>query len=167
MQLTGFDFIVRVADCDETSVHTEPSEMAMEIARKKANAVVCETDDIIIGADTVVVTEGKALGKPKDKEQAKTMLRMLSGKVHSVYTGVCIRHKGEDHCFCSKTDVKFYDLDESTIEWYVGTEEPMDKAGSYGIQGKGALLVEKIDGDYYNVVGLPVARVNNMLKKLM
>ena len=167
LQLTGLEYIVKVADCDETSVHTDPEKMAMEIALKKANAVACDENDIVIGADTIVVIDGKALGKPKDREDAKAMMRALSGRVHSVYTGVCVRNKGEDHCFCSKTDVKFYDLDESTIEWYVSTGEPMDKAGSYGIQGKGALLVEKINGDYYNVVGLPIARVNHKLRELI
>ena len=95
------------------------------------------------------------------------MLRMLSGKTHSVYTGVCLLRNGESECFCSKTDVTFYQLDESTIDWYVNTNEPMDKAGAYGIQGKGALLVEKIDGDYYNVVGLPIAKLNRKLKELL
>ena len=142
--------------------------MTMEIAMKKAYATFySEKDDIIIGADTVVVCDGKALGKHQDKEQAADMLRMLSGKTHSVYTGVCLLRNGESECFCSKTDVTFYQLDESTIDWYVNTNEPMDKAGAYGIQGKGALLVEKIDGDYYNVVGLPIAKLNRKLKELL
>ena len=146
----------------------EYRNMTMEIAMKKAYATFySEKDDIIIGADTVVVCDGKALGKPQDKEQAADMLRMLSGKTHSVYTGVCLLRNGESECFCSKTDVTFYQLDESTIDWYVNTNEPMDKAGAYGIQGKGALLVEKIDGDYYNVVGLPIAKLNRKLKELL
>ena len=166
--MAGYKFMVSASHCDETSKFTDSENMTMEIAMKKAYATFySEKDDIIIGADTVVVCDGKALGKPQDKEQAADMLRMLSGKTHSVYTGVCLLRNGESECFCSKTDVTFYQLDESTIDWYVNTNEPMDKAGAYGIQGKGALLVEKIDGDYYNVVGLPIAKLNRKLKELL
>ena len=166
--MAGYKFMVSASHCVETSKFTDPENMTMEIAMKKAYATFySEKDDIIIGADTVVVCDGKALGKPQDKEQAADMLRMLSGKTHSVYTGVCLLRNGESECFCSKTDVTFYQLDESTIDWYVNTNEPMDKAGAYGIQGKGALLVEKINGDYYNVVGLPIAKLNRKLKELL
>ena len=168
LQMAGYKFMVSASHRDETSKFTDPENMTMEIAMKKAYATFySDKDDIIIGADTVVVCDGKALGKPQDKEQAADMLRMLSGKTHSVYTGVCLLRNGESECFCSKTDVTFYQLDESTIDWYVNTNEPMDKAGAYGIQGKGALLVEKIDGDYYNVVGLPIAKLNRKLKELL
>ena len=166
--MAGYKFMVSASHCVETSKFTDPENMTMEIAMKKAYATFySEKDDIIIGADTVVVCDGKALGKPQDKEQAADMLRMLSGKTHSVYTGVCLLRNGESECFCSKTDVTFYQLDESTIDWYVNTNEPMDKAGAYGIQGKGALLVEKINGDYYNVVGLPIAKLNRKLRELL
>ncbi|MBQ7087298.1 MAG: septum formation inhibitor Maf [Clostridia bacterium] len=168
LQMAGYKFMVSASHCNETSKFTDPENMTMEIAMKKAYATFySEKDDIIIGADTVVVCDGKALGKPQDKEQAADMLRILSGKTHSVYTGVCLLRNGESECFCSKTDVTFYQLDESTIDWYVNTNEPMDKAGAYGIQGKGALLVEKINGDYYNVVGLPIAKLNRKLKELL
>ncbi|MBQ6836140.1 MAG: septum formation inhibitor Maf [Clostridia bacterium] len=165
--LIGLDFVIGESNADENSAHTDPAEMTMEIAMKKALGTKYGADDIVIGADTVVVCDNKVLGKPKDKAQAKEMLTMLSGRTHSVYTGVCLLKKGRCECFYARTDVKFYDLSDETIEWYIATNEPMDKAGSYGIQGKGALLVEKIDGDYYNVVGLPIAKLNRKLKELL
>lgn len=164
--MAGYKFMVSASHCDETSKFTDPENMTMEIAMKKAYSTHYSKGDIIIGADTIVVSNGKILGKPRDKEHAKAMLKTLSGKTHSVYTGVCVLCDGESECFCCKTDVTFYDLADHTIEWYVNTGEPMDKAGAYGIQGKGALLVKKIDGDFYNVVGMPISLLNRKLYAL-
>ena len=133
------------------------------------NKVKTEGDAWILGADTVVVYDQKILGKPKDAEDAKRMLCMLQDKKHQVYTGVCIWKKEngtEDvRCFFEKTDVVFYPMTEEEIDQYVATGEPMDKAGSYGIQGVGGLYVREIHGDYNNVVGLPIARLYHELKK--
>ena len=118
---------------------------------------------IVIGADTVVAIDGKILGKPKDEEDAFLMLKTLSGKEHKVYTGVTLIKGEEVKTFSVETKVYFYPLTDNEIKEYIKTGEPMDKAGSYGIQGKGCLLIEKIDGDYFNVVGLPVSRVKKEL----
>lgn len=165
--MIGMKFIVSASNCDEISEHTDPENMTMDIAARKAEMAHHSEGDIVIGADTVVVCDGYILGKPRDAEQAKSMLKKLSGKTHSVYTGVCILKDGKRECFCDRTDVKFYDLNEMVINRYIATGEPLDKAGAYGIQGRGSLLVEKIDGDFYNVVGLPVARVYKKLRELM
>ena len=125
---------------------------------------------MILGADTVVVFEGKILGKPKDEEDAVQTLKMLQGNTHQVYTGVTILEnicgKWQKTSFAEKTDVTFYPVSEKEIRDYVKTKEPMDKAGSYGIQGKFAPFIDRIEGDYYNVVGLPVAYVYQTFKEL-
>ena len=115
--------------------------------------------DIIIGADTVVALDGKILGKPKNDENAREMLKFLSGKAHSVFTGVTLIKGDITRSFAVETKVKFFDLTDEEIDEYIKTGEPADKAGAYGIQGYGSLLVEKIDGDYFNVVGLPVSKL--------
>ncbi|MGN1202566.1 MAG: Maf family protein, partial [Eubacterium sp.] len=119
--------------------------------------------DTIIGADTVVAVGGKILGKPKDRNDAFEMLKMLSGKYHSVFTGVTVIKPECTDTFSVETRVKFFDLTDKEINSYIDTGEPFDKAGGYGIQGKGSLLVEKIDGDYFNVVGLPISKLNKYL----
>ena len=119
---------------------------------------------IVIGADTIVVLESEILGKPRDRADAIKMLSTLSGKVHSVFTGVCLIKDSKENCFYEETKVEFYELSPQEIEAYVDTGEPMDKAGAYGIQGRGCLLVKRIDGDYFNVVGLPVGRLIKELK---
>ena len=125
-----------------------------------------EQDVIVLGADTVVAYEGKILGKPKDKEDAAAMLRMLSGQKHSVYTGVTLISSAGRETFYEETRVEFYPMSEKEIRDYVNSKEPMDKAGAYGIQGKAAVFIKGIEGDYYNVVGLPVARVSQYLQKM-
>ena len=119
--------------------------------------------DIVIGADTVVAVDGRILGKPSDRLQAAEMLRILSGRYHSVFTGVTIIKPEKTVTFSVETRVKFFDLSESEINNYTATGECDDKAGAYGIQGKGSLFVEKIDGDYFNVVGLPISKLNKYL----
>lgn len=123
--------------------------------------------DVIVGADTIVVIDHQILGKPKDEEEAKNMLATLSGRTHDVYTGVAIVHQDQCETFYERTEVTFYELDSMTIDTYLATKEYKDKAGSYGIQGRGCILVKKINGDYYNVVGLPLASLQRHLSKYM
>ena len=167
LQTAGLEFEIHVKDVDESVPEgTPPAEAAKMTATKKA-AVIAEEykNDIVIGADTIVVAGGKILGKPKDKSDAVNMLKMLSGNEHEVITGVCIFCGGEKENFAQISKVKFYQLSDEEIESYVASGEPMDKAGSYGIQGLGCTLVERIKGDYFNIVGLPVAEVCRRIKK--
>lgn len=160
------DFTVKTADADETLPDgILPKEAVEYLSRIKALPFK-NGADTVIGADTVVAVDGKILGKPKDSKDAFCMLRSLSGKVHSVFTGVTVIKGDEEITFSVETKVKFFELADSEIYAYLATSEPFDKAGAYGIQGKGALLVEKIDGDYFNVVGLPVSRLNRVLNDL-
>ena len=157
------DFTVKVSDVDETLPDgISPSDAVLHLSRIKAEPFASE-NDTVIGADTVVAIDGIILGKPANKEDAASMLRMLSGKMHSVFTGVTIIKGEKSDSFFVETKVKFFDLTDEEINRYVETGEPMDKAGAYGIQGFGSLLVEKIDGDYFNVVGLPVSLLNRRL----
>ncbi len=158
------DFTVKSADVDETLPQGITPDKAVEyLSRIKAEPLKNE-NDIVIGADTVVALDGKILGKPRDEADAFATLRMLSGKEHSVFTGVSVIKGEKIETFSVQTKVKMFELTDEEIEEYIATAEPFDKAGSYGIQGKGSLLVEKIDGDYFNVVGLPISRLNRVLK---
>ena len=165
----GFSFTVRPAKGEELP-HPEltPAQLVEELARQKALEVSAEAeaDDVVVAADTVVAIDGKVLGKPHDKVHAAQMLSALSGREHTVYTGVAVK-RGEtllvEH---EATQVRFRPLTEREIDLYIQTGEPMDKAGSYGIQGYGALLVERIRGDYFNVVGLPICRLGRMLAQV-
>ena len=162
----GFEFEVKTSEADETLPDGISPEDAVELlAKLKNEAVRAESDTTVISADTIVVCDGKILGKPKDEADAFKMLRLLSGREHFVFTGVCVRKGEKLKVFHEKTAVYFYELGDSEISAYIATGEPMDKAGAYGIQGKGAVLVRKIDGDYLNVVGLPLARLVRELKK--
>jgi len=153
----GFEFSVRSPEIDETRQAGEPiHDFIRRLAREKADAVWRGGDEIVLGADTVVVVGEQLLGKPKDKEDACAMLRVLSGREHRVLTSICLRHAGgriEDH---AETRVRFSSLAEVEIGAYVASGEPMDKAGAYAIQGLASKFVERIDGCYFNVVGLPV-----------
>jgi septum formation protein len=142
---------------EECSI-TDPRGHALELARRKAREVHGRVGEsaTVIGADTVVSIGGKILGKPGSEEEAYLMLKTLSGRVHRVTTGYCIIHRREEHCGAVVTEVKFRELDDGLIWAYIKTGEPMDKAGAYGIQGRGGLFVEWIRGDYYNVVGFPI-----------
>ena len=162
----GVEFRVVVSDADETVPEgTAPKDAAVMTAEKKALAV-CKScpDGIVIGADTIVVAGGLILGKPKDEADAISMLRFLSGKEHEVITGVCITDGNKTEKFAQVSKVRFYELTDEEIAAYVATKEPDDKAGSYGIQGRGCVLVESIEGDYFNIVGLPVAATVRALK---
>ncbi len=163
----GIPFTVRVQDADETLPDgISPENAVMHLAKIKANAVERHENEIILGADTVVVLDGKILGKPRSHIEAYDMLSALSGRIHSVYTGIYARTDNGDISFYEKTDVEFQTLSDSEIEEYIGTGEPFDKAGAYGIQGYASKFVKKVNGDYFNVVGLPVSAIyKNILKK--
>lgn len=168
MNLAELKYDICIRNVDETIPEGIAPEEAAEItARKKAIAVAeINNDAIVVGADTIVVYNGKIMGKPADKEDAKSMLRMLSGKEHEVITGVCLVLNKKCNMFHCVSKVKFHNLTEEEINHYVACGEPMDKAGAYGIQGKGCVLVEKIEGDYFNIVGLPVSRLVREIKKM-
>ena len=165
LSLFGVPFIIRVADIDETM---DPARSAFDevgrVSRAKALAVAREEDDVVIAADTIVVCEDKVLGKPHSEAEAVAMLQLLSGRDHQVMTG-CTVVKGEkNETFTEVTDLHFRNLSQKEIEKYVASGEPMDKAGAYGIQGGAALFCERLVGDYYNVMGLPVCRLGQVLK---
>ena len=163
----GFEFEIKTSEADETLPDgISPEEAVQYLAKIKNEATETDNDTTVISADTIVVCDGEFLGKPKDKADAFDMLRTLSGREHFVYTGVCLRKGEKKTVFFEKTAVYFYELCDSEITDYIATGEPMDKAGAYGIQGKGAVLVRKIDGDYFNVVGLPIAKLVRELKKI-
>lgn len=165
----GYDFEVVPADIDELVPEDTASDKVPElIAVQKAMAIAQKyPKDVIVAADTVVVINDKILGKPKDKDDAFRMLKTLSGNTHCVYTGVCIAKGDFSESFVSKSFVTFYDLSDEEILDYIKTGEPMDKAGAYGIQCKGALFVKEIKGDYFNIVGLPVAELSRKLTHLL
>ena len=158
-------FIIRVADIDETMDNRKsPFDEVARVSRLKALAVEREADDVVIAADTIVVCEGKVLGKPGSEAEAVSMLELLSGRDHQVMTGCTVARGDQSVTFTEVTDLHFRDLSRKEIENYVATGEPMDKAGSYGIQGGAALFCERMVGDYYNVMGLPVCRLGQVLK---
>jgi len=172
----GYTFDVKTADFDESTVSLEkPAQAVQALALGKATAAAEATSvgepTVFLGSDTVVALNDVVMGKPADEEDAKAMLRSLSGKTHVVYTGVALVEKNErdeivsNETFVEATEVTFFDLSDEEIDWYVGTGEPMDKAGAYGIQGLGRVLVEGIRGDYETVVGLPAARVYRALRE--
>ena len=163
--MIGMQFIVSASNCDEISEHTDPENMTMDIAARKAEMAHHSEGDIVIGADTVVVLDREVLGKPNGEQGAVEMLKELSGRTHQVYTGVCIIRAQRELKEYELTEVRFREMTAREIEAYVDTKEPMDKAGAYGAQGKGALFVESIDGDFFNVMGLPVCRLGKMLNE--
>ena len=168
LSLAGISFTVKTADADETvSVNLSPEETVLTLSKRKALAVAeLEKDSVVIGADTVVAFDGKILGKPKTPYDAFKMLSSLSGRSHNVFTGVCIVDGEKEISFYEKTEVTFYDLTDDEINAYIATGDCFDKAGAYGIQSKGCTLVKKINGDYFNVVGLPIAETVKKLKEL-
>ncbi len=182
LEQIGFSFQVKVSTGEEKITEKDPGKAVEELALQKALQVreqrkkerpeeraKEEGMEIVIGADTVVVYEGQILGKPKSRENAVRMLTMLQGKTHEVYTGVAIcteEDDGKGKTFHEKSKVTFYPMTQEEIQWYVDSEEPMDKAGAYGIQGLGARYIERIEGDYNTVVGLPVGRLYQELQAM-
>ncbi len=167
----GISFTVVESDFDESTVskQLEPDLYVKELAMFKAMSVIkkAPADTLVIGADTVVVFEDQVLGKPKDRDDAIDMLKKLSGNVHYVYTGVCVAKSDNGKCVacCEKTAVFFRKLTHQEIEYYVDTYNPLDKAGAYGIQEYAGVFVQRIEGDYFNVVGLPVCRLYTMFSE--
>ena len=173
LEMLGAQFEVITSDCDENITGLAPHDLVRELALRKAEAVyerLNAPDAVVIGSDTIVTPDGvKALGQPRDRGDAVRTLTALSGKWHSVCTGLAVIGRAADNTSKKiaetvETKVKFLDLTKEECERYADTGEPLDKAGSYGIQGRGGALVEKIDGDYYSVVGLPVSRLRVILR---
>ncbi len=163
---TDFDIIPAVGE-ENADPALSPDKFVESLAIAKAEEIAAShPDDTVIGSDTVVAINGEILGKPKDEADAYRMLSLISGTNHSVFTGAAVIKNGKIHSFTEETKVKFFDLSEQEITDYIATGEPFDKAGAYGIQDLGALLVEGIDGDYYNVMGLPVGRLYRLLKEI-
>ena len=166
-ELMGFfrlPFTVRVADIDETMNPGLPvQEEVARVSMAKALALNAGQTDVVIAADTVVCIDGRILGKPHSQEEAAQMLSLLSGREHQVLTGLAVVRGQERHSHVETSLVRFKELTQEEIRDYIATGEPMDKAGSYGIQGYGALFVEHIDGDYFNIMGLPVCQLGKML----
>jgi len=163
------DFSIVPADIDETIPEDIGPEFApVFLSAEKAEAIAADhPDDLIIAADTIVFADGKILGKPRNSQEAKDMLRLLSGNTHKVITGCCVR-KGKNICsFAEESLVRFFDLSDEEIEHYVSSGSADGKAGAYGIQDGGALFVERIEGDFYNIVGLPIGRLNREIQSLL
>ena len=164
----GIPFEVIVSNADET-ISGPPEQQVQALALRKAKAVQDErpnSAEIIIAADTLVYIDAKVLGKPQNPQEAFDMLKTLSGRGHTVYTGVALLGKNHKRVFADSTNVYFRNLTDHEIRAYIATGEPMDKAGAYGVQDKGALLVDRIEGDYFTVVGLPVAKVAAALREM-
>ena len=160
-------FSIRVADIDETmDPSASPAEEVGRVSRMKALAVNREPEDVVITADTIVVCNHRVLGKPHSPEEAVETLRLLSGRNHQVMTGVTVVRGDSAETFTEITDLHFRELTDKEIHAYVATGEPMDKAGSYGIQGGAALFCSHMVGDYYNVMGLPVCRLGETLRRM-
>ena len=160
-------FEIRVADIDETMDLTKPPfDEVARVSSLKAMATPRAAGDVVVAADTIVVCEGRVLGKPHDEEEAFSMLRLLSGRDHQVMTGVTVIAGEEVRTFTEVTDLHFRDLSDKELRAYIATGEPMDKAGSYGIQGGAALFCTRMEGDYYNVMGLPVCRLGQLLREM-
>ena len=165
LSVTGYDFEVFPSGADETLPDgIDPESATRTLAERKCLDVLSANEDaVVLGCDTVVALDGMILGKPKDEEDAFRMLSTLSGRTHTVFSGVCIASAERKSLFCERTNVTFFELSEETIRSYIKTGEPMDKAGAYGIQAFGSTLVRRIDGDYFNVVGLPLAKSQRIL----
>lgn len=159
------DFTIKTKEVDETlKTGLTLDEALKDLAVRKSEVLEIEDDCLIISADTVVVFGDKILGKPKDDQQAFEYLKMLSGNVHEVKTAVCLKTINKTDCFVSSAKVYFSDMNDDEIKEYIKTNEPFDKAGAYGIQGYGSKFIEKIEGDYYTIMGLPINALYKHLK---
>lgn len=167
VQLLGYEFEIDPSDADEDIADSLPETMVLQLAERKARRVADRHPaSIVVGADTVVAMNGRILGKPDGREAAIDALRHLSGRTHEVHTGLCVIHADSEGMAAgvTTTHVTFRELDEAEIQAYADTHEPYDKAGAYGVQGRAAVFVERIDGCFYNVVGLPVTDLYLMLR---
>ena len=169
LALAGFEFTVHPADIDESVPDGTPADSAVIMtAQKKAEAVLpyASEEDVILAADTVVCLDGVIIGKPATTDEAVKTLRTLSDRTHTVYTGYCLLKGGKRISGGEATNVTFRELDGNEIADYVASGEPMDKAGAYGLQGRGCTFAKRIDGDYFNVIGLPICTIHNCLKNI-
>ena len=167
LALFHIPFAVQVSDIDESMDPSKPpSEEVAKVSLRKAQAIPRTTSDVVIAADTIVVCDNQVLGKPRDEADAFRMLSLLSGRDHQVMTGLTVLYKDRQVCCTEITDIHFRTLSEKEIRAYIRTGEPMDKAGAYGIQGGAALFAERLVGDYYNVMGLPVCRLGQILRQI-
>lgn len=167
LSLFHIPFEIRIADIDETMDSCKaPYDEVARVSRLKAMAIPRGEDDIVIAADTIVVCQDRVLGKPHDKAEAKAMLQLLSGRDHQVMTGCTVIRGNTIETFTEVTDLHFRVLSDLEIDRYVESGEPMDKAGSYGIQGGAALFCSRLEGDYYNVMGLPVCHLGEVLRRI-
>ncbi len=165
----GFDFEIHTADTDESCEVADPESLVQILAVRKGSEVLKQfpdNDTLIISCDTIVCCDDKVLGKPKNRHDAVEMLKSLSGRKHTVMSGLALFLNGKTISGCEKTDVYFADMPDSFIESYVSTGDSMDKAGGYAVQGMTALYIDKLDGCYFNVVGLPVRLLTKLLEKL-
>ncbi len=168
LSLFHIPFTIRAADIDETmDPDAPPADEVGRVSRLKGLAVERAPEDVVVAADTIVVCAGKVLGKPHSEEEAAAMLSLLSGRDHQVMTGCTVLRGDQCETFTEITDLHFRPLSKGEIESYVASGEPMDKAGAYGIQGGAALFCERMSGDYYNVMGLPVCRLGETLKRII
>lgn len=164
LRAAGFDFTVRAVAVDESVLAGErPPDYVQRLAEMKARAIEATDEETVLGADTTVVIEDEILGKPEDDDDARRMLRRLAGRRHEVLTGICLRRESRVTIDCGRTAVWFSPMSEAEIEEYVASGEPMDKAGGYAIQGLASKFVERIDGCYFNVMGLPLSLVYRKL----
>jgi septum formation protein len=167
LSVAGLNFSVRSRPVPEVRREGEtPESYVSRLAREKAEAAWMDADEIVLGADTVVVLDEHVLEKPADRDHARAMLRRLSGRAHVVLTGICLRHVDGEIVDCASTRVHFVPLDDREIVEYVASGEPMDKAGAYAIQGQASKFVDSIEGCYFNVMGLPLALVYRHWKRL-
>ena len=165
LQLMEIPFEVIESHMEEvTPVGATPPELVQALAEQKARAVFSlHPNDCVIGADTVVDLDGRVLGKPHTPERAKEYLRLMQGRSHIVYTGICVLTPGHEDLRCARTDVTFRPMSDEEIDWYVGTGDPLDKAGSYGVQGPARLFVDHLEGNYFNIIGMPAPTLYEML----
>lgn len=165
LEKAGYSFEIIVSDADENITEDLSPEKTVEVLAERKALSVWESnkDSVVFGCDTVVAIDGRILGKPTDDEDAFNMLKMLSGRTHTVSTGVCICSEDKTEVFSNTTQVEFYPLSDETIRSYIASGEGKDKAGSYGIQGYGCVLVKEIKGDYFSVMGLPVSQSSRVL----
>lgn len=169
LEMLGFsDFRIAPSACGEDVDDLSPADAVKTLALRKARDVArgCAPDETVLAADTLVFLDGEPLGKPADAGEARAMLRRLSGRAHTVYTGVALICGGREMAEAEETAVFFRPLDDGEIDAYIATGEPMDKAGAYGAQGRGAVFIRRIEGDFFNVMGLPLCRLTLMLREM-
>lgn len=169
MKLLNLDYEIQASHIEEINdLSLSHEELVMDLAFQKAHAIFKDNKDaLVLGFDTLVIIDDLILGKPKDEAEAKHFLQILSGKTHKVLTGCAMIKKGYSRSFYTQSLVTFWDISEKEIDDYIKTKEPMDKAGAYGIQDHGSIFIKSISGDYFTIVGFPISRINQELKKIL